>query len=53
MSRYDWPTDTGRERNDDDPAGRSRFVRRRRIEFDPEGARIAARAAPEIGRAHV
>jgi hypothetical protein len=46
MSRYDWPTDTGRERNDDDPAGRSRFVRRRRIEFDPEGARIAARAAP-------
>jgi hypothetical protein len=47
VSRYDWPT-SGRAgtRKDDDSNGRRRFMARRRQDFDPEGARAAARGGP-------
>lgn len=62
MSRYVWPQARGQGEHDD-PAARAAFLARRRTDFDPEGARIAARtplalpgapgglAAPPSGRA--
>lgn len=44
MSRYDWPTASQPE-TEDDPGARSRHTRRFRAEFDPEGALVASRAA--------
>ena len=43
MSRYDWPRIDGVEEEDDNPGRRARFMARRRTDFDPEGARVAAR----------
>ena len=50
MSRYQWPV-APQEETDDDPGGRGNFMGRRRVEFDPAGARARARlgAAPEPG----
>ena len=45
MSRYAWPANPHHAERDD-PAGRSRFLRRTRREFDPEGAREAGRHVP-------
>jgi len=42
---YLWPAGAGGDDDDDDPGARGRFVRRLRREFDPDGARAAARAA--------
>jgi hypothetical protein len=41
MSRYDWPRDGGER--EDDAAGRAIFIRRRRTEFDADGALRASR----------
>ncbi len=49
MSRYDWPAASQPEA-EDDPGARSRYTRRFRAEFDPEGALVASREAlqPQI-----
>ncbi len=64
MSRYAWPA-ARREEKSDDPAGRGDLMQRVRVEFDAEGARVAARTgsarpasarglrAPASGRAHL
>ena len=65
MSRYQWP-DVGRGATGekDDPAGRRNFMRPRRTDFDPEGARTAGHLgallamepgvkAPPSGRQHL
>ncbi len=49
MSRYDWPAAESGEAHEDDPAARGRFMARRRLDFDPDGARAASRAAPAFG----
>jgi hypothetical protein len=55
MSRYDWPRNTERKERDDDPAGRTSFIARRRMEFDPERALVVSRTprtpAPHPGDA--
>jgi hypothetical protein len=65
MSRYDWPRNTRSKKRNDDPAGRTAFVARRRLEFDPEGALRVSRTpqrparhpggpfAPATGRQHL
>jgi hypothetical protein len=64
VNRYNWPRDRSREERDD-PAGRAGFLAPRRTDFDPDGARQAARAgrvlrggqhglfAPPSGRQHL
>jgi hypothetical protein len=61
MSRYDWPRDGGER--EDDAAGRAAYIRRRRTEFDAEGALRVSRTpqprpagvpfAPPNGREHL
>jgi hypothetical protein len=67
MSRYQWPLARGGEEHEDSPGERARFMARRRIDFDPVGARRAARTpqvvppgargaglrAPASGRQHL
>lgn len=44
MSSYQWPPGRG-EQDGDNPGARADYVRRARVDFDPEGARVASRAA--------
>lgn len=46
MSRYQWPDSDDGEEGDDAPGARTRYIARRRVEFDPDGARVAARGVP-------
>lgn len=54
MSRYDWPAaPAGQQGEGDDPAGRGRFIARRRTGFDVEGAlrvsRTPQQPVPALG----
>jgi hypothetical protein len=68
MNRYNWPRNASRREREDDPAGRTSFNARRRLEFDPLGALGVSRtprqrparpggapgpAAPASGRQHL
>ena len=46
MSRYEWPGLIEAEEHEDDARARGRYMSRRRLDFDPEGARAASRGAP-------
>jgi hypothetical protein len=46
MSRYQWPIAPAGAAHEDEPGARGRFMARRRLDFDPEGARIASRGQP-------
>jgi hypothetical protein len=62
VSRYAWPRADRGDENEDDPGARAAFLRPRRTDFDPDGARAAGRqplmlpgvrgglAAPASGR---